>query len=117
MGHGAATNTYSRNFKRQFLLGFNNYLRSALTLKWGELSSRQLGKRTACRDVAPLKPCMSAIERGGRTRLSSALITRMSMSRGRSAPHPIDDRAAAGCALGEMIRLSVSADDRGRCQV
>ena len=65
-------------------------------LERGELSSRQLGKRTACHDAAPLKPCMSAIERGERTRLSSALITRMSMSRGRSAPHPIDDRAAAG---------------------
>ena len=35
------------------------------TLERGELSSRQLGKRTACHDAAPLKPCMSAIERAG----------------------------------------------------
>src|SRR6266480_2162580 len=34
-----------------------------------------------------------------------------------SAPHPIGERTAAGCALGEMIRLSVSADDRDQCQV
>ena len=38
------------------------------------------------------------------------------VSRGRSAPHPVD-RTAADHALGEMIRLSVSADDRGECRV
>src|SRR5713226_1712844 len=35
------------------------------TLERGELSFRPLRKRTACHDAAPLKPCMSAIERAG----------------------------------------------------
>ena len=46
-----------------------------------------------------------------------SLITWTSIrSRGRSALHPIDDRCCR-LQLGEMIRLSVSADDRDQCQV
>jgi hypothetical protein len=37
---------------------------------------------------------------GGRIRLSSVLNHVDVRSRGRSAPHPIDDRAAAGFAFG-----------------
>ena len=71
------------DFKRQFRLGFNNYLHSALTLRG----------------------------------VSSLYVIFRDKPRRGSAPHPIGGRAAAGCALGEMIRLSVSADDRDQCQV
>jgi len=49
--------------------------------------------------------------------VSSLYVSSGDKPRRGSAPHPIDDRAAAGCALSEMIRLSVSADDRDQCQV
>jgi hypothetical protein len=48
------------NFKRHFGLEFNNYFRSALTLRGVSSLSIRLGN--ACDDAAPLKPCMSAIE-------------------------------------------------------
>src|ERR1700682_5424192 len=41
------------NFKRQFLLGFNNYLRSALTLRGVSSLTISFGKRTACLDEGP----------------------------------------------------------------
>jgi hypothetical protein len=49
--------------------------------------------------------------------VSSLYISFADKPRRASVPHPIDERAAAGCALGEMIRLSISAGDRGQFQV
>jgi hypothetical protein len=61
------------DLKGQFKFEFNNYLRSALTLRG----------------------------------VSSLYISFGDKPRRASAPHPIDERAAAGCALDEMIRLSI----------
>ena len=49
--------------------------------------------------------------------VSSLYISFADKPRRASVPHPIDERAAAGCALGEMIRLSISAGDRDQFQV
>ena len=61
------------NFKRHFGLEFNNYLRSALTLRGASSLPVSSGNEPRVTTRLPLKPSMSAIEGGRRTRSSSVL--------------------------------------------